>query len=120
MFAGMETTAAMFKLLSEPVRLRILGLLSRGELCVCDLMAVLGLPQSTVSRHLGRLAKAGFLTGRRNGKWMHYRLAEGRSGPLAPALALCRELLADSVEAAADLRALERHLKNKSGPPCAG
>ncbi|MBU4034431.1 MAG: metalloregulator ArsR/SmtB family transcription factor, partial [Proteobacteria bacterium] len=51
----MQTTAQFFKALSEEPRLRILALLLSGELCVCDLMAVLQLPQSTISRHLAYL-----------------------------------------------------------------
>ncbi len=68
--------AEVFKALGDPVRLRLFYLLAIGdELCVCHLTAALGLPQSTVSRHLGILRNAGLVTTRREGKWMHYRLA---------------------------------------------
>ncbi len=60
----MQQAAKLFKALSEVSRLRILGLLQHGELCVCDLMAVLDLPQSTVSRHLARLKECGLVRGR--------------------------------------------------------
>jgi ArsR family transcriptional regulator len=56
--------------------LRILALLLGGELCVCDLMAVLQLPQSTISRHLAYLRNTGWVEARRLGVWMYYRLAE--------------------------------------------
>jgi ArsR family transcriptional regulator len=72
----MQTTAQFFKALSEEPRLRILALLLGGELCVCDLMAVLQLPQSTISRHLAYLRNTGWVKGRRLGVWMYYRLAE--------------------------------------------
>jgi ArsR family transcriptional regulator, arsenate/arsenite/antimonite-responsive transcriptional repressor len=72
----MKNTVKLFKALSEEVRLRILGLLMHGELCVCDLMAVLDLPQSTISRHLSYLANAGWLAGERRGVWMYYRFIE--------------------------------------------
>lgn len=72
----MRTTAQFFKALSEEPRLRILALLLGGELCVCDLMAVLQLPQSTISRHLAYLRNTGWVKGRRLGVWMYYRLAE--------------------------------------------
>jgi len=64
----------VLKGLSDPTRLRIVALLSERELCVCDLMAVLQLPQSTVSRHMIRLKSAGWVLDRRDGKWVHYRL----------------------------------------------
>jgi ArsR family transcriptional regulator len=72
----MRTTAQFFKALSEEPRLRILALLLGGELCVCDLMAVLQLPQSTISRHLAYLRNTGWVEARRLGVWMYYRLAE--------------------------------------------
>jgi len=71
----MKTTARMFKALSDETRLRILCLLLEGELCVCDIMAVLQLPQSTVSRHLAYLKNAGWVDDRRCGVWMYYSIA---------------------------------------------
>nr|HXK57067.1 metalloregulator ArsR/SmtB family transcription factor [Gammaproteobacteria bacterium] len=56
----MKVIARLFKALSDETRLRILCLLLEGELCVCDIMAVLQLPQSTVSRHLAYLKNAGW------------------------------------------------------------
>ena len=70
----MKTTARMFKALSDETRLRILCLLLEGELCVCDSMAVLQLPQSTVSRHLAYLKNAGWVDDRRCGVWMYYSM----------------------------------------------
>ena len=63
--------------LADPVRLRIVKLLvlRRTELCVCHLTGALSLPQSTISRHLAILRNSGLVTARRDGKWMHYRLA---------------------------------------------
>lgn len=72
----MQKTARLFKALSDETRLRLLALLLGGERCVCDLMAVLGLPQSTVSRHLAYLRNAGLLSDRRQGVWIFYCLAE--------------------------------------------
>jgi len=66
----------MFRAFADETRLRILHLLSKGELCVCDLMSVLGAPQSKVSRHLGYLKRAGLVLDRREGPWRHYSLAE--------------------------------------------
>jgi ArsR family transcriptional regulator, arsenate/arsenite/antimonite-responsive transcriptional repressor len=76
---SMKSTARMFKALSDETRLRILCLLLDGDLCVCDLMAVLQLPQSTVSRHLAYLKNAGFVDDRRCGVWMYYSIVENVS-----------------------------------------
>ena len=62
----------VFKALSDPTRLRLLNLLAEGEVCVCHLGEVLHMVQPTVSRHLAYLKKAGLVTTRREGKWMHY------------------------------------------------
>lgn len=66
----------MFRAFADETRLRILHLLSRGELCVCDIMAALAAPQSKVSRHLGYLRRAGLVTDRKEGLWRHYSLAK--------------------------------------------
>lgn len=72
----MHQLAQTFKCLSDPIRLRILMLLqTEGELCVCELMAVLKLPQSTVSRHLAYLKRSGWLDDRREGVWMYYTIS---------------------------------------------
>lgn len=56
--------------------MRILMLLTHGELCVCDIMAVLNEPQSKVSRHLAYLKHSGLIQGKRVGTWMHYFLRD--------------------------------------------
>lgn len=72
----LESTALFFKSLSEPVRLRILNLLihAEHEICVCDLMVILDVPQSVVSRHLAYLRKTNLVSARREGVWMHYSI----------------------------------------------
>jgi ArsR family transcriptional regulator len=70
----------VFRALADRTRLRILNLLTqRPEICVCDLMAVLDLPQAKVSRHLAYLRRAGLVAGRRDQQWMHYRLLPPQS-----------------------------------------
>ncbi len=64
----------LFKAISEEIRLRIVILLTERELCVCDVMKVLDLPQSSVSRHMAKLKSAKMVIDRRDGKWVHYRL----------------------------------------------
>lgn len=83
----MKHHAQILKALSDPIRLRIILLLqAEGELCVCDLMAVLKLPQSTVSRHLAYLRKTCWVDTRREGVWMHYQLSR-------ESCQMCQELL---------------------------
>ncbi len=69
---------AVFKALSDETRLRVLILLSRQELCVCEIEAILRLSQSRVSRHLTVLRNSGLVLDRRDGTWIHYRLAPAR------------------------------------------
>lgn len=70
----MKELTSLFKALSDETRLRILKLLEGGELCVCDIMAALDKIQPKVSFHLGVLKKANLLKGRKQGKWMHYKI----------------------------------------------
>ena len=69
----------MFRAFSDRTRLRILHMLRGGELCVCHIVEVLGVPQPTASRHLAYLRKAGFVLARKEGKWSYYRLAPARN-----------------------------------------
>lgn len=69
----------MFRAFSDRTRLRILNLLRGGELCVCDLVRVIAVPQPKVSRHLAYLRKAGLVTSRKEGLWMYYELAPARN-----------------------------------------
>lgn len=118
MLSVMKHAARLFKALADETRLRILALLTRGELCVCDLMAVLELPQSTVSRHLAYLRNAGWVEDRRQGVWMFYRLARGSGALQRELLPLLTRLLAEIPEARDDLAALDTYLKEKTSPPC--
>jgi ArsR family transcriptional regulator len=65
-----------FKALADTTRLRILGLLLTGEVCVCDIHGSLRIPQPTASRHLAYLRRAGLVSTRKQGLWVHYRLAD--------------------------------------------
>lgn len=64
----------LFKALGDVTRLRILGLLLTGEVCVCDIHESLKIPQPKASRHLAYLRKAGLVDTRREGLWIHYRI----------------------------------------------
>jgi len=76
------------KALAHPGRLRLLAMLRGGDLCVCQMTAVMELAASTVSSHLSDLRRAGLVTERKSGKWVHYHLVT--AGPMAD---LVREAL---------------------------
>ena len=67
---------ALFRGFGDPTRIRILNLLAAGKLCVCDIVDILALPQSTVSRHLGYLRRTRLVEVERGAKLDHYQLAE--------------------------------------------
>src|SRR3954452_21455522 len=79
---ALDDSTRLLKAFADPVRLRLLNLLSgdREEVCVCHLHEALGLPQPTVSRHLAYLRTHGLVVGRKQGLWVYYRLARPRAG----------------------------------------
>lgn len=91
----------LFQALADPTRLRLVNLVAEGEICVCFLVEVLGEPQPKISRHLAYLRNAGVVEARRDGKWIHYRLAEDVSPEV-------RKVLATITEAMAESRAMQR------------
>jgi ArsR family transcriptional regulator len=80
-----------FQALGDKTRLRLLNLMGDQELCVCHFVEVLDCPQPKISRHLAYLRRAGIVSTRRDGKWMHYRIA---MPPHAGAAQILRETLA--------------------------
>lgn len=73
----MLTPPELCRCLGDETRLQILLMLrQQGELCVCDLVDALALPQPTVSRHLARLRDCQLVADRREGQWIHYKLAD--------------------------------------------
>ncbi|WP_035042671.1 helix-turn-helix transcriptional regulator [Desulfovibrio sp. X2] len=115
----MEKAVQRLKALGEPTRLRMLALLRHGERCVCDLMAVLDMPQSSVSRHLSVLRSAGWVAARKGGTWTYYSLhpeGEGAWGPFLDSLLDC---LASEAQATEDQRVLAEFLKTKDPNACA-
>jgi len=76
---------ALFKALADATRLRILGLLLSGEVCVCDIHESLKIPQPKASRHLAYLRRSELVDTRRDGLWIHYRLANA-SDPVIAAI----------------------------------
>ena len=76
----MKATLRVTKALADLQRVRILMMLGPGELCVCQILEVLALAPSTVSKHLSILSAAGLVDSRKEGRWMYYRLPEGAAG----------------------------------------
>jgi len=103
----MKEITEIFKLLSDESRLRILMLLEKRELCVCQIMGVLNMSQPLVSRNLSLLAKAGFLSGRREGKLMFYRIKRNLTKKNLLILSVLKELLKDDRVLLKDFRSLK-------------
>jgi ArsR family transcriptional regulator len=68
--------ALLFKALADTTRLRLINLIGEDEVCVCFFVEVLKINQPKISRHLAYLRRAGVVSARRDGKWIHYRLVE--------------------------------------------
>jgi len=103
-----DRLAIAVKGLAHPARLRMVGMLATGELCVCQMTAVLELAPSTVSQHLSVLERGGWVAERKEGKLVFYRLRD--DGPAATLLPALRELLAGEANARSD-RALIARLR---------
>ncbi len=82
----MKDFIKVMKALSDPNRIKIIKLLQRKVLCVCEMHEALGLAQSTVSKHLKILEEAEFITYKKDGLWVNYRLSDGANNPYAASL----------------------------------
>jgi len=110
----------VFKTLSDPTRIRILRLLEQEELIVGELMDILGMAQSRVSRHLAILRETGLLTDRREGTFVAYRLDLPEEGPWHDAWALARESMAGDATAARDDTLLRQALAARKARASSG
>jgi ArsR family transcriptional regulator len=106
-----ESLARLFKALADETRVRIIALLTHGELCVCHLEAALGLSQPTASRHLSLLRTSGRVTSKRVGTWVYYRLADQDEDACRRVLAAIRTLAAQDT-----LRRDLARLRKTTGP----
>lgn len=113
----MRTAIDHFKLLADASRIRILILLDRKELCVCQIMGVLGMSQPLVSRNLSLLMKGGYLDDRREGKMIFYSLKKKLPLPQQTLMDVLRKELTASTQAKEDLRSLRdcTEYQKKSG-----
>jgi ArsR family transcriptional regulator len=104
----MKSVIRIFKALADPTRLRIMLLLKQRELCVCELMFILGMEQSRISHHMRVLRDAGIAEDIRDGRWIIYRVPE-ETRPLLEGLLPgdLEERLGLSKEASKDANRLE-------------
>jgi DNA-binding transcriptional ArsR family regulator len=109
---AMRSTLRITKALSDIQRLRILMMLRGGELCVCQIIAVLGLAPSTVSKHLSVLSEADLVSFRKEGRWSHYRLPQGE---LLKVVKPVMRWIGESLEGDATIGSDEKKLKEVLG-----
>ena len=107
----LEALTRVYAALADPTRLRILSLLGEGEICVCHIHASLDVPQPTASRHLAYLKKSGLVEARRDGIWMHYKMAEINNPVVAAVVKAALHALTHTDISAKDERRLQVALK---------
>lgn len=108
----LDSLTQVYAALADPTRLRILSLLSEDEVCVCHLHASLDVPQPTASRHLAYLRKSGLVEARRDGIWMHYRLARIDNPVVAAVVKAALHALTHAAISAKDEKRLQVALKS--------
>lgn len=110
----MQAAARFFKVLSDEARLKIIWLLfNERELCVCDIMAAVGITQSKVSRHLATLRHAGLVADRKDGLWSYYSLCPASDDVAVAHIGLLRKSLAGRTDAAPLVDRLREWLQAK-------
>jgi DNA-binding transcriptional ArsR family regulator len=108
----MRELMAVIKALADENRVRVLMALRPKELCVCQIVELLGLAPSTVSKHMAILKQARLVDSRKQGRWMFYRLAEDEASVEAKAMtALLARLLADDPQVREDIKRMKHILK---------
>lgn len=104
----MKHTMAVIKALADENRVRTLMFLRGGELCVCQIIEMLDLAPSTVSKHMTILHQAGLVESRKEGRWVYYRLPGADAAPnISGALSWLEQCLADASQVAADANKLQ-------------
>ena len=110
MKSDVEELHSVLAALADPTRIRILGLLAKGEVCVCHLHDALRIPQPKASRHLAYLRRAGVVVADKRGLWVHYRLADANSGAAGTLLSAVRSIVSKLDVVKRDSERLERAL----------
>jgi ArsR family transcriptional regulator len=108
---------AIARVLADPTRVRIITALSHGELCVCELVDVLGISQSSLSSHLQICRQAGVVTTRKESRWIYYSLAT-RYGPLIKTIFSELQTLRTDEQLRGDARRLKKRLEMREGGRC--
>jgi ArsR family transcriptional regulator len=109
---------ALFKAFADPTRLRILNVLAAGELCVCDVVDILELPQPTVSRHLAVLRREGLVEATRDWKFAHYRLADPENFVHRKLIGCVRSCFAGIASLDAERARAEARVRERELDPC--
>jgi ArsR family transcriptional regulator len=100
----------LLKALADPTRLRIVGLLQSGEVCVCHIHDSLKIPQPKTSRHLAYLRRAGVVRAEKRGLWVYYQLAPQTSTVVQTLLDTARHCVTHLATSKLDVRRLEREV----------
>lgn len=103
----MDNITQIYKALSEEIRLRIIMVLTHGELCVCDLMEIFQETQSKISRHLAYLKHSGFVKSRRDETWMYYSLKEPMDKYIEAHISFMKEYMSDMELFKEDVKKME-------------
>jgi len=114
----MKRETSIFKALSDETRLRIMKLLLKKELCVCEIEAALNLPQSKVSRHLMVLRLVGLVTDRREGTWIFYSLFKPRDDFEKSIVQIIKNALSDDKLTKQDENRLKKKLSQVYAYTC--
>ena len=114
----LEDLDLVFKGFADPTRIRILSLLVAGELCVCDIVDILQLPQPTVSRHLAYLRRMGLVEATRQWKFAHYRLADPEHRVHRSLLNCARTCFRGITSLDAERVQAEARVKARASNPC--
>jgi len=115
----MESTLAITRALSDENRVRALLALDGRELCVCQIIELLELAPSTVSKHMSVLKHSGLVTGQKRGRWMYYRLPEMAASPVVQhALSWVRQAASKSPRIRMDMERIEKIIKTNREMLC--
>lgn len=109
---------SVFKGFADPTRIRILSVLAAGELCVCDIVEILQLPQPAVSRHLAYLRRMGLVEAEREWKFAHYRLAAPAHAVHKNLLNCVRSCFRGITSLGRERRQAEARVKARASEPC--
>lgn len=115
---SVDVLDSLFRGFADPTRLRLLNVLAAGELCVCDLVELLGLPQPAVSRHLAYLRRSGLVEVTRDWKFAHYRLAQPASAVHANLVACVRSCFRGIASLDAERARAEVRVRERDADPC--